>query len=34
MGKTYSSEDLARRIFLIVMVGVGLEIAAMLLVAL
>ncbi len=29
MAKTYEANDLARRIFVIVMIGVGAEIAAM-----
>jgi len=32
MGRAYSDEDLARRVFWIVMVGVGLEIVVMTLV--
>ena len=29
MGRTYAPEELARRVFVIVMAGVGLEIAVM-----
>ena len=33
MGKAYTAEDLARRVFVVVMAGIALEIAVMVLIA-